>query len=825
VIDGDGTGNPGDESPATDEDDADPENVEIFDLALRKTTAVTAPVKLGQDVPFTITVFNQGNITATDIEVNDYIPAGFQLANNTTGANGSGWSGAGTPSSTVTTTIAGPIAPGASQDITINLTVIAAGDEASDYINVAEINAAKDENGIDRTNDDTDSTPDNNATNDAGGQNNSPADDAIDGDGTGTPDGVDPTTDEDDSDPEDVKVFDLALRKTITSTAPVKVGNTVTFEIEVLNQGNITAENIVINDYIPAGYDIAADQLAGAGGIWSGSGAAGSTVTATIAGPLAPGATTTISIDLVVNNAGNEAENYINIAEVKSAEGDGIDQTNNDKDSTPDNDPTNDAGGAVMTDSDDIVLGDGTGVPGDENPATDEDDADPAKATIFDLALAKTTNVTTPVKLGDVIPFTITVTNQGNVAAQNIEINDYIPAGFELTNSTTGANGNNWTGAGTPGTTVTTTITGPIAPGANLPITINLTVVAAGNEATDYINVAEINAAQDDQGTDRTNDDKDSQPDAIIDNDAGGLVDSPADDAIDGNGLGTPNDGNAATDEDDSDPENVLVFDLAVRKTAGITIPAKVGDVIPFTITVFNQGNITATDVVINDYIPAGFERADNLAGANGTNWTGAGTPSSTTTTTIAGPLAPGADLAVTINLRVIDAGDEGDDYINRTEISSAKDEEGNDQSDNDKDSTPDNDPTNDAGGNPMTDSDDAIDGDGTGNPNDTDAATDEDDSDPFKLPIFDLALAKTSNVTAPVKLGDIIQFTITVTNQGNITAQNIEINDYIPAGFTRSGNSNGLNAFNWDGLGAPSTTTKTTIQNPLARLYQPSRN
>jgi len=141
----------------------------------------------------------------------------------------------------------------------------------------------------------------------------------------------------------------------------------------------------------------------------------------------------------------------------------------------------------------------------------------------------------------------------------------------------------------------------------------------------------------------------------------------------------------------------VLVFDLALRKTTSIVNPAKVGDIIPFTITVFNQGNITATDIVVNDYIPAGFERADNLAGPNGTSWTGAGTANSTTTSTIAGPLAPGASVDVTINLSVIDAGNMGSDYINGAEISSAKDDEGNDQSDNDKDSTPDNNPDNDA--------------------------------------------------------------------------------------------------------------------------------
>jgi len=242
------------------------------------------------------------------------------------------------------------------------------------------------------------------------------------------------------------------------------------------------------------------------------------------------------------------------------------------------------------------------------------------------------------------------------------------------------------------------------------------------------------------------------------------------------------------------------------------------------TIEVFNQGNITARNIVINDYIPAGYERVNADAGANGSAWTGSGAAGSTTTTTISEDLAPGASTTVTINLRVIDAGTAAEDYVNIAEIKSAQDDNGTDRTDDDKDSTPDDDPTNDAGGNPMTDSDDAIDGDGTGNPNDTDAGTDEDDSDPSKVRIFDLALAKTTTVTTPVKLGDIIPFTITVTNQGNVPAQNIEINDYIPAGFIREGNSNGANAFAWSGTGDPSTTTTTTITE-LIQLYQSCRN
>ena len=198
-------------------------------------------------------------------------------------------------------------------------------------------------------------------------------------------------------------------------------------------------------------------------------------------------------------DAGTAAEDYVNVAEINAAQDDnGTDRTNDDKDSTPDNNPDNDAGGNPMSPSDDVVDGDGSGNPNDTDPATDEDDADPSQVRIFDLALAKTTTVNTPVQLGDIVPFTITVTNQGNVPAQNIEINDYIPAGFIREGNSNGANTFAWSGAGDPETTSTTTITELIQPGASASVTIQLRVIAAGNEAADYINRAEILSARDD---------------------------------------------------------------------------------------------------------------------------------------------------------------------------------------------------------------------------------------------------------------------------------------------------------------------------------------
>jgi len=332
------------------------------------------------------------------------------------------------------------------------------------------------------------------------------------------------------------------------------------------------------------------------------------------------------------------------------------DQSGNDKDSTPDAIDDNDAGGLVDSPADDAILGNGSGTPNSGDPATDEDDSDPENVPVFDLALTKITNVVTPVKLGETVPFTIEITNQGNITAQNIVINDYIPTGFTRANTNAGANGTPWTGAGDPGTTTTTTIAGPLAPGATTTITIDLIVNELGTQASDYINIAEIKSVEDDNGTNQTGNDKDSTPDDDANNDGGGLIDSPADNVVDGDGTGAPQTGNPATDEDDSDPENAPIFDLALRKTTASNAPVKKGENVVFNITVFNQGNIPAASIQISDYIPAGFELANNNNGEGGT-WNGTGLAGTTVETQIADPLAPGDSAAVSITLTLIGAG------------------------------------------------------------------------------------------------------------------------------------------------------------------------
>ena len=77
----------------------------VFDLAIRKDLLGTGPFKPGDNVIFNVTVFNQGTVSAYNVEVTDYIPAGTILSDAT-------WAAAGV---NATKTLAGPIASNSSR--------------------------------------------------------------------------------------------------------------------------------------------------------------------------------------------------------------------------------------------------------------------------------------------------------------------------------------------------------------------------------------------------------------------------------------------------------------------------------------------------------------------------------------------------------------------------------------------------------------------------------------------------------------------------------------------------------------------------------------
>ena len=307
----------------------------------------------------------------------------------------------------------------------------------------------------------------------------------------------------------DDPIFDLALTKVLSpgQNAVVSPGDPVSFTITVYNQGDITAQNIQIADYIPNGLTLADAAWAQSGGI----------ATTTIPGPIAPNGNETVSINFTTT--ANTAGTITNFAEIASAEDDnGMD--GDDVDSTPDSNAGND----------------GTANDNATTDPNDEDDHDPASVTveieeIFDLALMKVLSPgqNSVVSVGDQVNFTITVYNQGDITAQNIQIADYIPNGLTLADAA-------WAQSGG---IATTTIAGPIAPNGNTSVTINFTVTASFTGV--ITNFAEIAYAEDDNGME--GDDIDSFPDSNAGND------------------GTPND-NATTDpndEDDHDPAPITI--------------------------------------------------------------------------------------------------------------------------------------------------------------------------------------------------------------------------------------------------------------------------
>jgi len=197
----------------------------------------------------------------------------------------------------------------------------------------------------------------------------------------------------------------------------------------------------------------------------------------------------------------------------------------------------------------------------DPDEIEDESDFEEVMIDVFDLALQKMlaagqSNMVNP---GDTITYDLVITNQGDIAADNIPVVDFIPAGMTLDMSF-----GNWVPVGA-GTAVTDTFTvadaelpsGGLAPGTSVTFQIQLVLdVPLAGDLT-FRNIAELGESTDENGNPQVDDDSTpadpNTPDDIDDND---------DDDIDG-------DGTNGGDEDESDFEDIITntFDLALTKT------------------------------------------------------------------------------------------------------------------------------------------------------------------------------------------------------------------------------------------------------------------
>ena len=442
--------------------------------------------------------------------------------------------------------------------------------------------------------------------------------------------------------------FDLALRKTVAPNQMISVepGDQVIFDILVVNQGEVPAFSIAVGDSIATGLLYDATGTTPTGTV--------TTANAEVVGftnnydpntdgvfiidSLAAGDMVTFQVAVTIDAVGTAPPGgqLDNFAEIQAADND-RDPGNTpptDEDSVPDTNFSNDSGGDPTGDSNDALDGDGTGAIDDDDPDTDEDDADGAVITVLDLALTKeidpgSIDPTGAYAQGDEIVYNLNVYNQGQATVSSVEIVDFIPCGFSF-DPTNPAN-DGWTEE-VDDMLARYTETVDILPEGGIQVQITLVFEGEANCAaptdTAFLNRAEISAFTDEFGNPAT--DFDSTPDDINGNDGGGMINSVSDNIITGDGTGAPGSDDPATDEDDSDPANLDVFDLAIFKVVSPDAgpgPFSFGDVVKFDISVISQGNLPATAVTISDLTPAGltFEPGlgMNTTAGNGAGWQG----------------------------------------------------------------------------------------------------------------------------------------------------------------------------------------------------------
>jgi uncharacterized repeat protein (TIGR01451 family) len=286
---------------------------------------------------------------------------------------------------------------------------------------------------------------------------------------------------------------DLALAKSVAPTA-ASVGDTVTFTVTLTNSGPSVATGVEVSDLLPDGLAfVSATPSQGtytpATGLWT-------------VGTVMTGAPPTMELVVRVVSPGP----HTNTATVSRSD-------------QPDPDTTNNTASAEL------------GV---------------ASA---DLALAKSVDPIAA-NLGEVVTFTVTLTNNGPTAATGVEVSDLLPDGLAFVSATPSQ------GTYTPATGLWTVGTVTTSDPQTLEIKVALVLT------TPQTNTATVTHSD--------------QPDPDgANNSASSVV-------------------------------RLALADLAVAKSASNTTP-NVGDTITFTVTLTNNGPDAATGVAVSDVLSAGL--------------------------------------------------------------------------------------------------------------------------------------------------------------------------------------------------------------------------
>lgn len=166
----------------------------------------------------------------------------------------------------------------------------------------------------------------------------------------------------------------------VASSAFANVGDTVTYTITLTNSGNVTANQVVITDVIPAGSTFVLGSLVGM---------MGTPPNFTVVNPIPAGGTITVSFDVLIGSSvpnPNPLENTASIAFAYT-----VDPAN-----------PNGASGTIL--------------------------AGPAITQVNTAKLAVTKSADKAISyIGDIITYQIAVKNTGNVAANNVILTDVLP--------------------------------------------------------------------------------------------------------------------------------------------------------------------------------------------------------------------------------------------------------------------------------------------------------------------------------------------------------------------------------------------------------------
>ncbi|KAB8140884.1 DUF11 domain-containing protein [Chloroflexia bacterium SDU3-3] len=416
------------------------------DLVITKSANRPTP-NVGSNVTFTVQVVNNGPSSATGVVVSDLLPSGLSLV-SATPSQGSYASGTGLWS-------LGTLANGASAALTMVATVTQPGS----ITNNASISAA----------DQPDPVSSNNTTSaTVAGQQ-----------------------------------ADLALAKSVSDATP-NAGDSVTFTVQVSNNGPSNATGVAVTDLLPAGLTFVSatpsqGSYAAGTGVWT-------------VGGLANGASASLAIVATVTQAGV----LVNTASVSAAD-------------QPDPVSANNTASA--------------GLNGQQ----------------ANLAVTKVVSSASP-NVGSNVTFTVQVSNNGPSTATGVAVTDLLPAGLTFVSAAPSQ------GSYTAGTGLWSV--GSLANGASATLTVVATVV----QPVTIINSATITAA--------------NQPDPD------------------------------STDNTDSATVTGQQADLGLAKTVDTAAP-NVGSNVTFTLQATNYGPSAATNITIQDVLPAGLTFVSAGAGYN----------------------------------------------------------------------------------------------------------------------------------------------------------------------------------------------------------------